>query len=119
LRIGFEEFGELHGGHVWGYERWLVNTDLYCAKLIILLNDRASSRHYHVEKTETFIVLSGVVRIGYWEEFGSGSANWLDYRSGEWITIVAGEEHKFQAIEVPSVILEVSTHHEDLDTYRV
>jgi hypothetical protein len=45
---------------LWGYEKHLVNTELYCGKILVALpNGMACSIHYHKRKTETFHVLKG------------------------------------------------------------
>ena len=36
----------------WGYEKWIVNKDLYCGKLLFFNAGKKCSWHYHVKKDE-------------------------------------------------------------------
>ncbi len=47
----------------WGYERWCINSPLYCGKELFFFNGRSCSFHYHRVKDETFLVASGLIRI--------------------------------------------------------
>ena len=38
----------------WGYEKWIVNTDEYCGKLLHFIKGKKCSWHYHKLKDETF-----------------------------------------------------------------
>ena len=38
----------------WGYENWLVNTELYCGKILHFNHGKQCSLHYHKIKDETF-----------------------------------------------------------------
>jgi mannose-6-phosphate isomerase-like protein (cupin superfamily) len=96
---------------VWGYEKWLENNDKYCCKLLSLNKGFQCSLHYHKEKDEMFLVTAGHVRL----EFG-GEVMFL--RPGNFVRIVPGTYHRFRGIE-DSIIIEVSTHHEDADSYRL
>lgn len=94
--------------HAWGRELRLVNNPLYCAKFLEYdTHQECGSDHYHEEKTESFKVLSGNVIIA------------REYRTGEEVIIPPKHRHFVGAITDSAVILEVSTHHEDSDTYRV
>jgi mannose-6-phosphate isomerase-like protein (cupin superfamily) len=49
---------------LWGYESVIVNNDLYCGKVLTVLdNGKCCSIHYHKEKTETFYVIEGSLVI--------------------------------------------------------
>jgi D-lyxose ketol-isomerase len=114
-------------GHKWGYEIELENNELYCGKLLILENGECSSLHYHKDKQETFIVLSGKVRLVYCipsdcyepddDPYIMGICS--EYIVGSKITLARKQLHQFWATQYPAIILEVSTHHDDRDTYRV
>jgi D-lyxose ketol-isomerase len=102
--------------HLWGSEARFVNTSEYCGKLIELNAPNVkSSLHYHKEKKETFIVLAGEVFIEIIEKRSVGMGPML---AGEQVTIYPGQRHRFWA-ENPALIMEVSTHHEDDDTFRL
>lgn len=98
----------------WGEERWLENSDGYCAKLLIVAPGRRCSDHRHFKKSETFILLHGscVIQVGDHQQL---------YLRGAKVPVPVGTWHWF-GIEGPSdefcVILEISTHHEDDDCER-
>ena len=119
--------------HSWGYQLRMVNEvgtgdgdKGYCGKLMVLTNTKPGSMHYHEVKRETFVVLSGevcVVVAHYPEleeeiEDGPWESSHFLY-PGDTLTLDPDTEHRMWAEVVPSVVLEVSTHDEDSDTYRV
>ncbi len=95
----------------WGKEVWMANTELYCGKLLILKKDKSCSLHFHNIKDETFYIYSGKVLMKI--EEGGRVMN-----VGDAILIKPGTKHKFTGLE-DSVIIEISTHHEDSDSYRI
>lgn len=96
---------------VWGYEKWIENNDKYCSKILVLNKGYQCSLHYHKNKDETFLILKGKVRT----EVGSDI---LVMTPGNFIRVLPGVRHRFAGLE-DSEILEVSTHHEESDSYRV
>ncbi|HUZ93196.1 MAG TPA: PfkB family carbohydrate kinase [Candidatus Paceibacterota bacterium] len=96
---------------VWGYEKWLENNDKYCSKLLSLNKGYQCSLHYHKVKDEMFIVTKGHVRL----ELG-GKVTHL--REGGFMRIPPGAQHRFSGME-DSLIIEVSTHHDEADSYRI
>jgi quercetin dioxygenase-like cupin family protein len=97
---------------MWGAEYWLHNSDLYCAKLLVVDPGMMCSTHRHLLKTETFFVLEGTPLIqlegGRWEAKAPGDS----------VHVPVGTWHRFGAAELPAVILEVSSHHDDEDVQR-
>lgn len=104
---------EIDADHDWGYEVRAINTDDYCGKLLVYTNDAKSSLHYHKIKDETFFCLAGEVSL---EIIGRGI---LVLWPGDSEHILAGTQHQMQALTERAILLEVSTHHDDTDTYRV
>ena len=49
----------------WGYEKWIVNTDEYCGKLLFFNKGKRCSWHYHKIKDETFYLQSGSILLFY------------------------------------------------------
>jgi mannose-6-phosphate isomerase-like protein (cupin superfamily) len=49
----------------WGYEEILINSPLYCAKILHINKDKKISWHYHNVKDETFYVENGSVELLY------------------------------------------------------
>ena len=95
---------------VWGNERWLVNTIDYCGKILTLNKGYRCSIHYHKNKDETFYILSGIVLIEI-----KGKERVM--KKGDVQRILPLTDHRFTGLE-KSVILEVSTHHDEKDSYR-
>lgn len=95
---------------LWGREIWLAN-DEYCGKILELLPGYSSSVHHHKNKKETFYCLEGNVFLTVEDRVRQ-----IDNTS-EPVTILPKQKHSFRA-KTPSRILEISTHHDDGDTYR-
>jgi rfaE bifunctional protein kinase chain/domain len=96
---------------VWGFEKWLENNDKYCSKLLSLNKGYQCSLHYHKIKDEMFLVAKGHIRL----ELGDKV---LHLKENNFIRIPPGTHHRFRGLE-DSEILEVSTHHDDSDSYRI
>jgi len=97
---------------VWGYELWFVNRPEYCGKLLFIDKGAKCSNHCHKIKTETFLCPEGrVILTVDGKEYDLNSMARAK-------TIFPGQYHTFWA-EVKSVLIEVSTHHEDSDSYRL
>ena len=89
----------------WGEERWIHNDELYCGKLLVLRGGKHCSLHYHEQKTETFYVARGRLRM----ELGPGDA----------ILLKPGMVHRFTGLAEETHIFEFSTQHFDVDSHRV
>jgi mannose-6-phosphate isomerase-like protein (cupin superfamily) len=97
----------------WGYEIWLHNSPLYCAKLLLLQYNKQCSLHRHLKKTETFFILEGYVDI----ELGTNRIKILKGVTDS-VHIPVGTWHRFGGV-TEAVILEVSSHHDDEDVERL
>jgi histidinol phosphatase-like enzyme/mannose-6-phosphate isomerase-like protein (cupin superfamily) len=99
---------------VWGNEYWIVNSKEgnYCSKILELKEGHKSSLHYHNNKHETFVVLSGIVHINHGEVLHRCIA-------GDRVEIAPNEKHFFESLYGDAYILEVSTYHEDEDCVRL
>lgn len=95
---------------VWGKEKWIVNTDKYCGKILYLKKGWRCSRHHHRKKDETFYVLDGRVLFELNDKR-------IELKSDDSIRIKPGDWHRFTGLE-DSIIIEFSTHHDDEDTFR-
>ena len=49
----------------WGWEKWIVNCEEYCGKLLFFNKGKRCSWHYHVEKDEVFYLQSGKMIVYY------------------------------------------------------
>jgi len=107
-----KKLGTVHDGHKWGYEIWIENTSNYCGKLLVLMNQVKSSLHYHKIKQETFIILQGTVQLRVGDSV-------LILEENNKVFVDRETRHQFQAISPTAVIMEISTHHEDSDAYKI
>lgn len=96
---------------LWGYEKWLENNEKYCCKILSLNKGYQCSLHYHKNKDETFLVTEGHIRL----ELGGEV---IDMRPGSFVRVLPNMPHRFAGLE-NSLIIEISTHHEEDDSYRV
>ena len=102
----------------WGYEKWIVNKEEYCGKLLFLLEGKRCSWHYHVLKDEVFYVQSGKILIKFSEEDDIDSASELVLNQGENFHVHRGLRHQMLALE-DTELFEFSTQHFDSDSHRV
>ena len=51
----------------WGFEKWIVNCDKYCGKLLYFVKGKKCSWHYHKIKDEVFYIHSGKIMVLYSE----------------------------------------------------
>jgi len=99
----------------WGYEDILVNTESYCGKRMLVYEEHRCSVHMHKIKDETLLVSGGLVWFETGNEPDQLHGIWM--KDNERIRITPGLWHRFTALR-DSTIIEVSTHHEDSDSYR-
>ena len=102
----------------WGYEKWIVNKDLYCGKLLFFNAGKKCSWHYHVKKDEVFYLQSGRMIVRYSDEDSLEEAEELMLEPGMNFYIYPGLRHQMEAIE-DSELYEFSTEHFDEDSYRI
>ena len=101
----------------WGSEIIIHNSDLYCGKILAIKKGREGSMHFHMNKTETWYLADGLLEVVTIDPY-SATETLVTLSKGETYHIPKGKTHKMIAIE-DSVIFEVSTFHEDSDTYRI
>ncbi|MBU0958657.1 MAG: cupin domain-containing protein [Nanoarchaeota archaeon] len=94
----------------WGEEIWLANTPLYCGKKLILNKGKRVSLHKHKNKDETFYIDEGKLLMEV------GEKKWI-MKKGDVVRIPPNVLHRFTGID-NAVIIEISTHHDDADSYR-
>ena len=102
----------------WGHEKWIVNKEEYCGKLLFLLEGKRCSWHYHILKDEVFYVQSGKILIKFSEEDDIDSASELVLNQGENFHVHRGLRHQMLALE-DTELFEFSTQHFDSDSHRV
>ena len=102
----------------WGYEKWIVNTDLYCGKLLYLRAGKRCSWHYHRQKDETFYIQSGEVLLIYGDDNDMEKAKMKILKPGDKFYVYPGLRHQMQA-RVDTELFEFSTQHFDEDSNRI
>jgi mannose-6-phosphate isomerase-like protein (cupin superfamily) len=102
----------------WGFEKWIVNNENYCGKLLYIIKDRKCSWHYHKIKDETFYIQSGKILMFYgWHEEKALCSS-VVLKKGDHFHIPVGLKHQMCAIE-DTELFEFSTQHLDEDSYRI
>ena len=101
----------------WGEEIIIENNEMYCGKILVFKAGCKFSMHYHMNKDECWYV-----------EYGEFLYRWIDTETaeiheeklteGDVVRQRPGQPHQLEAIS-NGRIFEVSTHHEDSDSYRV
>ena len=102
----------------WGFEKWIVNNNDYCGKLLYFFENKKCSWHYHKIKDETFYIQSGKIILMYSVNDDLKSANSIILNPGDKFHIYVGMRHQMQALE-NTELFEFSTQHFDEDSYRL
>ena len=102
----------------WGFEKWIVNKEEYCGKLLYFVKGRKCSWHYHKVKDEVFYVQSGKILVKYSDEDDLESANQTILEKGDNFYVYTGLRHQMIALE-DTELFEFSTQHFDEDSYRL
>ena len=87
----------------WGFEKWIVNCDKYCGKLLYF---------------EVFYIQSGKVVVLYSENDDIQKAKKIVLSAGDNFHVYTGLRHQMIALE-DTELFEFSTQHFDEDSYRV
>lgn len=102
----------------WGFERWIVNNDLYCGKLLWFNEGKCCSWHYHAIKDEVLLLNSGSIKVLYSDHDDISGAEEVILKPGDAFHVPTGLRHRMVALK-DSEIYEFSTHHEDSDSIRL
>lgn len=101
----------------WGEEIVFVNNDKYCGKILRFNKGAKFSMHFHLEKQETWYVASGKFLLKFVDLTNADMCE-ESLNPGDTVTNMVGEPHQIVCIEAGD-IFEVSTHHEDCDSFRI
>ena len=101
----------------WGFEKWIVNNEKYCGKLLYFIKDRKCSDHYHKLKTETFYIQLGKIILRY-SELNKLEKTEIILSRGDHFHIPPFLAHQMIALE-DTELFEFSTQHFDEDSYRL
>ena len=102
----------------WGHEKWIVNNELYCGKILFMEKNKRCSWHYHKLKDETFYLQSGLISLYYGYDEDIGNARFLVLEPGDKFHVPVGLKHQMVALQ-DSELFEFSTQHFDSDSIRI
>ena len=102
----------------WGFEKWIVNCNEYCGKLLYFVKGKKCSWHYHVIKDEVFYIQSGQILLKYSDQDDLDNANEIILSRGDNFHVQRGLRHQMTALE-DTELFEFSTQHFDSDSHRV
>ena len=102
----------------WGFEKWIVNNEEYCGKLLYFVKGKRCSWHYHHLKDETFYIQSGRILLRYSEEDDLTFSDELILEKGDKFHVIRGMRHQMTALE-DTELFEFSTQHFDSDSIRI
>jgi mannose-6-phosphate isomerase-like protein (cupin superfamily) len=102
----------------WGYEKWIVNCEEYCGKILHMVKGKRCSWHMHKIKDEVFYVQSGKIKIYYgWDDM-LDMASVATLERGDKFHVPTGMRHQMIALE-DTELFEFSTQHFEEDSYRL
>lgn len=99
----------------WGRIETILSDDV-AAKRIFVQKGGQSSLEYHVEKSESYYIHSGLLRVGL--RIGRAENHSIVMKAGESYDVRPGVMHMRMGLE-DTVIIEVSTRDSDSDSYLV
>jgi len=102
----------------WGFEKWIVNKEEYCGKLLYFVKGKKCSWHYHKRKDEVFYIQSGKIEVKYSDDDNLELANSVVLEKGDNFYVYRGLRHQMIAIE-DTELFEFSTQHFDEDSHRL
>lgn len=104
----------------WGYELWFINDRInnYCGKLLHIDDTKKFSMHFHINKAETFYVLSGTPILRT-VDYSTGTVSETTLAPGDAVEIPRLQAHQLEAANGAVEVIESSTYHEDSDSYRL
>lgn len=102
----------------WGFEKWIVNKEEYCGKLLYFVKGKRCSWHFHKLKDEVFYIQSGRILVKHSEEDELASAQQTTLTAGDNFHVYPGLRHQMIALE-DTELFEFSTQHFDEDSYRI
>ena len=104
----------------WGSELWLANNKEhdYCGKILTINPGFSTSLHFHSNKHETFYILEGELEVVTVDTDTTQESSYF-LMEGDSFEINPLIPHRLCATGEPVKFIEISTFHEDSDSYRV
>ncbi|MBL8158380.1 cupin domain-containing protein [bacterium] len=101
----------------WGKEIWIINNDKYCGKLLHFTAGASFSDHFHLKKDETWYILQGSIELRHYDL--TNAERIIDVlKEGDVVHVPIGAPHQLTAL-TDAIVLEVSTPHDEKDSYRI
>ena len=101
----------------WGEEIIIANNKDYCGKVLVFNDSGKFSMHYHMIKDETWYVEDGEFEYR-WIDTEKALIHTEILKPGDVVRQRPGQPHQLESLTYGR-IFEVSTYHEDSDSYRV
>tara|TARA_A100001515_G_C4581758_1_gene213146 strand:+ start:634 stop:987 length:354 start_codon:yes stop_codon:yes gene_type:complete len=102
----------------WGFEKWIVNNEEYCGKLLYFVKGKKCSWHFHKLKDEVFYIQSGKILVKFSAQDDIEKAQELVLSKGDNFHVYRGLRHQMLALE-DTELFEFSTQHFDEDSHRI
>ncbi len=104
----------------WGYEIWMANNEEenYCGKILYIKFGHSTSMHFHAKKHETFYILEGALEVELIDTISTNKYTKV-INEGEVFVLDRLIPHRLIPKGGDVKFVEVSTFHEDSDSYRV
>jgi len=102
----------------WGFEKWIVNCEEYCGKLLYFVKGKRCSWHYHKLKDEVFYIQSGKILVKYSDRDDLNCSSEKTLSRGDSFHVYRGLRHQMIALE-DTELFEFSTTHYDSDSHRI
>jgi oxalate decarboxylase/phosphoglucose isomerase-like protein (cupin superfamily) len=106
---------------LWGVEDWIVNTPLYCGKVLVMHEGWQSSLHYHPIKDETMLCIDGCCVVEVYPQGIEGSKEFIAMRAEDRsaLRLPPNTPHRFMtSMGNTCTLVEFSTTHSDEDVVR-
>ena len=104
----------------WGHEIWMANNEKenYCGKMLYIKFGHSTSMHFHQKKHETFYILEGALDIEIIDTITTDKYV-KTINEGEVFVLERLIPHRLVPKGGDVKFVEISTFHEDSDSYRV
>ncbi len=104
----------------WGYELWLANNEKenYCGKILYIEPSKCTSLPFHKNKHEVFYILEGELDLEVICTATTVKTNHF-LEKGDTFEVDRCVPHKLNATGLGVKLMEISTFHEDCDSYRI
>ena len=101
----------------WGYEKWIVNSEQYCGKLLFIAKENNVLNTFIKKKDEVFYVQVEIkIYYGWDDNIEMGSVAVLE--PGDKFHVPIGMKHRMYGL-LDTELFEFSTEHFDEDSNRI